>query len=729
MSWVEEQIKQRIHRDNQLYDDAMARMDAMAEGKPYTGSAPGSRELVGQAMDEILRYYHVKPPEIPDSITDTEEMLEYLLRPSGIMHRTVSLTGDWYTHATGAMLAATQDGTVIALIPGRARGYYYRESATGKRIRITKANADTIAAPAICFYQPMPQEKMTAADYVLYLFRQLQLKDFLRMAAATLLMTLLGLLIPVVTAFLYSKVLADKSIALLAGAVLSMLCVRLAMALIDLVKRIMLTDITAGISSAAESALMMRLLSLPASFFKQYGAGELSGRITCARVLAERLFSALFTLALSSVFALMYVIQLAKFAPALMFPAVLVILVTFMIQLTAGFIRARYFEQYVTESTKESGLVLALMNGLTKIRVSGSEKRAFSKWSEQYIKAAKNLYNVPAFLTLRDAITAAVTLAGTLVMYCLALASGITQAEYLAFFAAYGMLSGAFAALADIAYTNAEVKPLLNMIAPMLAVVPEVGKSRRMVTSLRGGIELSHVSFRYQDNMPDVLDDLSLTIRPGQYVGIVGKTGCGKSTLMRILLGFEKPQRGTVYYDRQDIAALDLKSLRRHIGTVMQNDRLFMGDIFSNITIAAPKLTLDDAWQAAETAGVADDIREMPMGMHTFISEGQGGISGGQRQRLLIARAIAPKPKILLFDEATSALDNITQKKVSDALAQLKCTRIVIAHRLSTIRNCDRILVMDRGKIIEDGTYDQLMAADSFFAELVRRQQVTQQAN
>ena len=207
-------------------------------------------------------------------------------------------------------------------------------------------------------------------------------------------------------------------------------------------------------------------------------------------------------------------------------------------------------------------------------------------------------------------------------------------------------------------------------------------------------------------------------------MAVVGETGCGKSTLVRILLGFEKPRKGAVFYDGKDINSLDLRSLRRHIGVVMQNGKLLMGSIFENITISAPWLGLDAAWEAAEAAGIAQDIREMPMGMQTMISEGQGGISGGQKQRLLIARAIAPKPNVLIFDEATSALDNITQKKVTEALDSYRCTRIVIAHRLSTIQACDRILVLRQGKIAEDGTYEELIAQNGFFAELVERQRL-----
>ena len=220
-----------------------------------------------------------------------------------------------------------------------------------------------------------------------------------------------------------------------------------------------------------------------------------------------------------------------------------------------------------------------------------------------------------------------------------------------------------------------------------------------------------------------MLDDLSLKIRPGQSVGVVGKTGCGKSTLMRLLLGFEKPQKGAVLYDGRDIETLDVASLRRNIGTVLQDGKLFTGDIFSNIVVAAPWLTMEDAWEAAELAGIADDIRAMPMGMNTMVSEGAGGISGGQRQRILIrARRCPQTPRYCSSTMATSALDNVTQRQVSEALDRMKCTRIIVAHRLSTIRACDRIIVLDGGRVVEDGTYEELCALGGVFAELVERQ-------
>ena len=369
-------------------------------------------------------------------------------------------------------------------------------------------------------------------------------------------------------------------------------------------------------------------------------------------------------------------------------------------------------------------MTYALISGIQKIKLAGAETRAFARWGNLYAQSAKMTYDPPMFLKLNSVISLAIILTGTLVMYYMSVRAGLSVADYYAFNTAYGMVSGAFLSLAGIALSAAQIRPILTMVQPFFDAVPEVSDGKQVIERLSGGIELNNVSFRYNENMPLILDDLSLKIRPGQYVAIVGRTGCGKSTLLRLLLGFEKPQKGAIYYDGKDLERIDLRSLRRRIGVVMQNGKLFQGDIYSNIVISAPWLSQQDAWEAAELTGIAEDIRRMPMGMNTVISEGSGGISGGQRQRLMIARAIAPKPKILMFDEATSALDNITQKKVSESLDRLKCTRIVIAHRLSTIRQCDRILVLDQGKIVEDGTYDELIASDGFFAELVARQRL-----
>ena len=468
----------------------------------------------------------------------------------------------------------------------------------------------------------------------------------------------------------------------------------------------------------------MRVLSLPADFFKQYSAGELSSRAQYIQSLCSMLISTLLNTGLTSIFSLIYVSQIFEYAPALVVPSLLIIFATILFSLITTFYQMKYSKKQMEIAAEESGMSYALITGVQKIKLSGAEKRAYARWSKLYAKQVELTYNPPMFLRANGAFSSIISLTGALVMYFMSVQSGVSVADYYAFNTAYGMVSGAFMSLAGIATTIAQFKPILEMAKPIMDAVPEVSEGKLVIDRLSGGIELNNVSFRYNENMPLVVDNLSLKIRPGQYVAIVGATGCGKSTLMRIMLGFEKPGKGAVYYDGKDLSGIDLKSLRRKIGVVMQNGKLFQGDIFSNITISAPQLSMDEAWEAAEMAGIAEDIRRMPMGMHTIISEGSGGVSGGQRQRLMIARAIAPKPKILMFDEATSALDNLTQKIVSDSLDKLKCTRIVIAHRLSTIRQCDRIIYLEKGQIVEDGTYDELIAKNGKFAELVERQRL-----
>ena len=724
MGWFDEQIRQRIQNDDEMFADAFAQMANLVSSEKIMSSFSSDRKLAEEAIGDILKYYHVKAQEVPDHIKDINEVLEYLLRPSGIMRRSVKLSEGWYQDAIGAMLGTKKDGSIMAILPGKMHGYYYKDYVTGKVTRVSKKNAEEIDEDAICFYQSFPLRKLKMTDLLKYIFGQLHTGDYVLMILATAVTTLLGMVTPLITRYLYGEVLDYGSTTLLAGTVLTLLCVTIANSFISVVKGILNANISTKMNLAVESAVMMRVLSLPVDFFKKYSSGELSNRVGYMSSLCSMMFDGIFSTGLTAVFSLVYIGQVFQFAPALVAPSVMITLLTFAVSLVTSFVQMSISEKQMRETGKENGMVYALINGVAKIKNAGAEKRAFARWGRQYVKAAQYLYKPPMFLRLSSVITTAISIYGTIVMYYAAIRSGVTIVDYMAFNSAYGMVSGAFNSLAVIAITVAQIKPILKMVQPILEAEPEVDEGRRVVTRLRGSIELNNISFRYDDTMPNVLDDLSLKIRSGQYVAIVGKTGCGKSTLMRILLGFEKPQKGAVYYDGKDISSMDLKSLRQHIGVVMQNGNLFQGDIYSNITISAPQLTLDEAWEAAEMAGMAEDIRQMPMGMNTLISEGQGSISGGQRQRLIIARAIAPKPKILMFDEATSALDNITQKTVSESLDKLKCTRIVIAHRLSTIRHCDRIIVLDRGKIVEDGTYEELVEKKGYFSELVERQRV-----
>ena len=548
--------------------------------------------------------------------------------------------------------------------------------------------------------------------------------DYVSLIALTLIGTLFGMLMTGITRALTGFVLDSGSAELLIGTAAFMVCAIISSQLTGAIRSLMMNRIEIKTSLSVEAAMMMRVMNLPANFFRKYSSGELSSRYSAVNQLCSLLLGSVFSTGLTSLMSLLYITQIFHYAPALVAPALVIILVSVSISALSTITQMRVNRQIMEQSAKESGLSFALINGVQKIKLAGAEKRAFSRWAKAYSDAAEPIYNPPVFIKANTAITSAISLAGTIVIYYLAVQTRVSPSEYIAFNAAYGAVTGAFASLTGVALSIARIKPILEMAEPILKTEPESAENKKMVTKLNGSIEVSNVFFRYNDSMPYVVDGMNLKIKAGEYIAIVGTTGCGKSTLMRLLLGFETPEKGAIYYDGMDMSKLDLRSLRRRIGVVTQDGSLFQGDIYSNIVISAPYLDLDAAWEAAELAGIADDIRAMPMGMQTVISEGQGGISGGQKQRLMIARAVAPKPRVLMFDEATSALDNKTQKRVSEALDGLKCTRIVIAHRLSTIKNCDRILVLDKGHILEDGTYDELIAKNGFFAELVERQRL-----
>ena len=726
MGWFDEQIKERINADNEVFEESFIHAAGIVMGKKLSEAMYDQRQATTDAIGEILKYFHVKPGEVPDTITEVDETLEYLMRPHAIMRRNVALEPGWYKNAAGPMIGMrVDDGSIVALIPRGMGHYTFYDAKIGKRVSLNKKTEKMIDREAISFYKPFPSKKIGIPGLLKFMVANMRPVDITWVAVATLLVTLVGFITPKLNEMLFSEVVESGSLRALIAIAVFMVCVSFATLLLTSVRQMLISRLS-NIGVVVESATMMRLLSLPTSFFKDYSSGELSMRAMQVKVLVDFIIDMVLTTVLSSLFSLAYITQLFVYAPSLVAPAMLIIGSTFVITVISAIVQQRISGRQMELASKESGMTFAMISGIQKIKLAGAEKRAFARWAGTYSKSAKLLYDPPMFLKVNTIFASSIVLIGSIILYFTAVKSGVSISEYYAFNAAYAMVSAAFVELAAVALVLAQTKPILNMVKPILQEEPEIAEEKLVVERLMGGIELNNVTFRYNENMPNVLDGISLKIRPGQYVAIVGKTGCGKSTLMRLLLGFEKPQRGAVYYDGKDLERMDLKSLRQKIGTVIQDGKLFTGDIYSNIVITNPRLNLDEAWEAAEMAGFADDIRSMPMGMFTLISEGQGGISGGQRQRLLIARAIAPKPRILMFDEATSALDNITQKIVSDSLEQLKCTRIVIAHRLSTIKQCDRIVVLDKGHIIEDGTYDELIKNDGFFAELVARQQVEQ---
>ena len=725
MSWFDEQIKTRIKNDQEGLESSFIQLSSVVMGKAVLNtSLKSEREKAKNAIEDILSFYHVPKAEVPASMTEVEDILEFLLRPSGVMRRKVTLTGDWYTNGIGALLAQNAAGDMIALIPDGLSGYRFIDYETGKTVKVTEKNKDQIQPEAMCFYKPLPLKAIGIKDLIIYIVGTLSKFDFILMALATLAVSLLGMFMPQINNTLFADVIPSGNAALIIPLACMLIGVTVSTALATLIKTTLLSRITTKMNTAVSAAAFGRLMSLPVSFFKPYSSGELASRLTGVTTLCGMLVETFLTTGLNSLFSLIYVGQIFNYAPSLAIPALVIMALTLVFSFASVLAQMSIYRNSMNANAKLSGLVYSLFSGVTKIKLSGSERRAFSQWAKGYQAYASANYAIPTSVHLLNVLPSLVGMVGTIIFYFNAVTTRVAMADYMAFNTSYGMLSGAIGTLAGIAYSIARIRPTLELVAPILQTAPEVAENKRVVEKISGAIELNNVSFRYSADTPMIIDNLSLKIRPGQYVAIVGKTGCGKSTLMRLILGFETPQKGAVYFDGKDLTSLDLKSLRRKIGVVMQNGKLFQGDIYSNIAVSAPGLTAEGAMKAAEAAGMAEDINNMPMGLHTIISEGGGGISGGQRQRLLIARAIAPNPKLLMFDEATSALDNLTQKQVSDSLDKLKCTRIVIAHRLSTIRQCDRIIVLDKGHIVEDGTYDQLIAQNGFFAELVARQRL-----
>ena len=723
MGWFEEQIKLRSEKDGEALDEALKNVSAMIEGKKRR-SFSDDREKIKSALDEILAYYGVRPRDIPHDVKEVDDQIEYSCRQSGIMYRSVKLEKGWYRDAAGAMLGRLKSGEVVALLPDKLGRYGFFNPNTQKRVKLNRKTQELFEEDAYCFYKPFPLKKIGIRDLIKYIFSTIDVSVIVYIVAITLFATLVGMITPKITKILFSDVLESKSLQLLLSVACFYVCTSLSLLLIRGIKSLLMNRVSIQMDVSVQAATMARVLSLPPNFFKNYSSGEITSRAQSVNSLCTTLVQTFLSTGLTSLFSLLYITQVFVYAKELVVPALCVTIATLVFSVVSSLVQMKISEKQMELSGKMSGLTYQIITGVQKIKLSGSEKRVFARWLNHYSEEAKLTYNPPKFLLFNGVISTAISLVGTIVMYFFAVQSNVSVADYTAFNSAYGMLSGALMSVAGIALTAARIKPVFEMAKPIMNAEPEISEGKQTVTKISGGIELSHVSFRYDVNSPLVVDDLSLKIKPGQYVAVVGKTGCGKSTLLRLLLGFEKPQKGAIYYDGKDLETLDLRSLRKKIGVVTQNGKLFQGDIYSNIIISVPYLSVDDAWKAAEIADIAEDIRKMPMGMHTIISEGAGGISGGQKQRLMIARAVAPNPKVLMFDEATSALDNITQKKVSEALDGLKCTRIVIAHRLSTIKQCDRIIVLDGGKIAEDGTYDELLAKKGYFYELVERQRL-----
>lgn len=725
MGWFSKQVAERHRLDQEELEDSYARLAASVVG---SRRAPrftlDDAAAADDAVSAVLAFYGQKPASVPEDILDPMERIECAIRPTGVMKRPVRLEGTWWRDSTGAYLGRLKQGSPVAIIPMRSRGYGYVDPATKEKVTVNKNTVDNLATEALCFYRPLPARELSVRDMIKFMWKSLEAKDYILLIVASILVTLLGMLPTVAYRLLFDAVIPSSMMSLIIPIAALLFGIICSQALIKVSSSIVNARLMLKLQVQVEAAVYARVMLLPPSFFRQYAPGDLAHRVSSASLFVELFCKSILNIGLTCLFSFAYIGQIFGFVPQLAAPALAVAL----IQLVAVFLAlastVRYNRMQMQQKTKLSGVVPALLHGVPKLKIADAEKRAFSFWAKRYADMSRALYGRPALLLAAPSLIPLIAVAGTIVFYGIAATTSVSVANYMAFNYAFGMVSGAITALATAIPILSRLNPLLEMIEPIMKAVPENLSNKKQVSSLDGAIEVKNLTFRYAPNLPLVLDGVSLRIRPGEYVAIVGTTGCGKSTLLRCLLGFEQPLSGSIYYGDQDLAAVDARSVRRNIGVVMQNGDLFAGDIFSNITIMNPRATIDDAWEAAELAGIADEIRKMPMGMQTLISEGGGGVSGGQRQRLLIARAVCGKPRILMLDEATSALDNVTQKHVSDALDALNCTRLVVAHRLSTIRHTDRIIMLDKGRIVEDGSYEELVEQGGMFADLVSRQQL-----
>ena len=724
MEQFESQFQTRARLDRENTENAYETLARSLTGNRLSFEK-NERERINGAIQSVLKYNGAKPGEVPEDVEDFRERLSYMCRPSGTMVRDIRLEGKWYKQNFGPMLGKLKNGEIVAILPYGMTGYAYFDYNAGSRVRINKKVAEEFSDTAILCYRPLPPGKLSLSDFFSFLVRSFDMSDYVLVFVMALLVTLVGMLPTVANKIVFDEVIPSGYTGLILPIAALLIGASVATLLFTMNRNLVIGRISQKLTVYAESALYSRALLMPTSFYRQFSSGDLAGRISQVSMIVEQMVQLCFCGGLTVLLGLIYIIQIAFIAPSLALPTLAVLAVQVGFIVVAMVFTMRYEKKALTSNTRLSGMVSSMLGGIQKIKLAGAENRAFAKWAGEYAGYVQATYRRPWFLFSINAIVTMIGLVGGIGIYYAAGNGGVSVAEFMAFNTAFGMLTAAVTQVVAMMPIAVRIKPAFELLTPILETVPETDEGRPSVTDFSGSVEMNHVAFRYNDRMPYLFKDLSFKIKSGEYVAFVGKSGCGKSTIMRLLLGFETPERGSVSFGKHDLSQIDVRSFRKTtIGVVLQSAGLISGSILDNIIIGSPKATIDDAWRAAEIAGIAEDIRNMPMGMHTVISEGGGGVSGGQKQRIIIARSVCSKRKVLMLDEATSALDNITQKTVSESLAKLKCTRIVIAHRLSTVKNCDRIMVVDGGTIAEEGTYDELIARNGLFADLVRRQRL-----
>jgi NHLM bacteriocin system ABC transporter ATP-binding protein len=721
-----EQERERDEDDRELTWNAVQRLSSVLEKERFRDVSPDiatadpllvACQIVGRSIGVELR----RPAYSGGMAGDP---LDEISRASRVRMRRVALKGDWWRKDSGPLLGfRAEDERPVALLQRGTAAYTIVDPVDGTRQKVTGETVSELAPFGFTFYAPFPDRALGTWDLLRYSLQDLR-GDLLRILLMGVAGGLLGALVPIVSKQIVDFAIPQAEGGLAIALALGLIISAISAMLFEIVHQFAVLRIETKLDSRLQAAVWDRLLSLPVPFFRDYSAGDLAVRAMGINTIRQMVTGATISSLLSGVFSVFSLAVIFFYSLQLGLIAALMAAVIIGINVAGGYLQLRYQRRETETVGKVSSLVLQLLTGIAKLRVAGAEMRAFAVWAGQYsiqkaytVKAQSAANALLVFNSASTVLTSLVVFAAVVFF----LGGSVSTGDFVAFNVAFAQFLYASADITT-AFTNIfQAAPFYERAKPILRTLPEVDTEKPDPGVLRGRVEINHVSFRYDPDGALVLDDVSLRAEPGEFVAIVGPSGAGKSSLFRQLLGFEEPEAGSVYYDDHPLSELNVEAVRRQMGVVLQNGRLMSGTIFENIA-GVSQLTMDQAWEAARMAGLDKDIEMMPMEMFTFLSEGTSAISGGQRQRLMIARAIAPRPRILLFDEATSALDNRTQAIVSSSLENLKTTRIVIAHRLSTIMNADRIYVLKAGRIVQSGTYAELMEREGPFRDLAARQ-------
>jgi len=727
----EQQLQLRQHTDRRNFSQSLGALASVLDhGESQALGGGSAHTLLADTLRHVVRAGGVDAVLKPtDPALDPFDALQQLAQQAGVSLRRVKLDGkSWWREDAGPLLATLKDsGRPVALLPLAGGGGYRMEDLGGtpaRSVLLNEATAAQLADGGFMFFRKFPARAIGLLDLLRFGLGTTR-RDSLTMMVCGLLGGLLALFTPFATGILVDKVIPNgRSDELLQLTVL-LVAAALGVAAFELARSLALLRLEGRLGNASEAAVIDRLFNLPAPFFKNYAAGDLAQRAFSINSILHQLTSTTQSIVLSWVFGLFSFFYMFLLNWQLGLVATVLVALILVVTVGVNYWRLRMERQLYALQGAIASRVLQILNGISKLRAGGAEDRAFVLWARDFAQQkqvdmkVRGLGNMLSVFNVSFIVLASATLFASIAFFQKDISTGL----FVTFNTAFMQFLSATLALAGALTGSLSIIPLYERAKPILTTLPEQQESQIRAAPLQGKVEISRVSFRYAEDGPLILDDVSIRVEKGEFVALVGPSGSGKSTIFRVLLGFEKPQSGAVYYDSQDLAGLDVGSVRRQLGVVLQNGKLMPGDIFTNIVGSSPR-TLDEAWEAARMAGLAQDIKAMPMGMQTVIAEGAGTISGGQRQRLMIARALVHRPAVLLFDEATSALDNQTQDIVATSVRELKATRIVIAHRLSTIIQADRIFVIVAGKVVETGNYSELMALGGHFAELSKRQQV-----